>query len=293
MNRRIAIFALAALASPVLAQHDHSSHQMQASSMPFGEEWTHQPLLLPRPMRNGSRNAAVLRPRGLDVSEVVVYASGGPPEKRQVAYPVTLEGAAIATAGPMVGNYHWVVARQEDENEVRVASTVWYFSNPGPAPTEMLLMPKHELEIVPQPLPREHGSYRESEKWSFLIRWQGQPLANQALTLETDSGTRTRTTTGADGIATVLFPRDIAPAGGDAGEHAGHGPRRVKFVLSTERNAEGKRYLTAFNTTYSPDPDRERSLGWGAAFGLIGMVAALPLLRRRTATADFSENKNA
>ena len=41
------------------------------------------------------------------------------------------------------------------------------------APTELLKEPRHELEIVPEPLPREHGSYRESEKWRFLVRFNG------------------------------------------------------------------------------------------------------------------------
>jgi hypothetical protein len=64
-------------------------------------------------------------------------------------------------------------------------------------------------------------------------------------------------------------------------------------VLGTEREADGRRYVTAFNYAYSPDPERSRSVAWGAAFGMIGMVAALPLLRRRAATADFSEKTNA
>ncbi len=72
---------------------------------------------------------------------------------------------------------------------------------------------RHELEIVPDPLPREHGRYRESEKWRFLVRFNGQPLPGQPVTLETEFGTRTSFTTDAAGFATVLFPRDFKPAG--------------------------------------------------------------------------------
>jgi hypothetical protein len=171
-----------------------------------------------------------------------------------------------------------VVARAETAEEVRVASTAWFFGNPGDSPKDLLKVPKHELEIVPDPLPREHGRYRESEKWRFLIRMNGQPQPNQLLLLETEFGSRLSVLSDAAGVATILFPRDFKPA---TTEQTGHGPRRGAFVLSTAHEADGRRYLTAFNYTYSQDADRDRSLGWGAAFGFVGMLAAIPLLRRR------------
>jgi len=260
--KRLALILLT-VAGPAISQHDHSqqaaaapSPEAPAAQRPTGREWTRQPILTPAMSRGGERGTAALKLSGIDAAELTVFAAGGPDERRRVAYPVGPEGAKIEAAAPKVGNYHWVIARQESEAEVRVASTAWYFSNPGPAPTELLKQAKHELEIVPYPLPREHSAYREAEKRQFLVRWNGAPLAAKALTLETEFGSRSS-------------------------------------FLGTEHEADGKHYLTAFNYTYSPDPDRTRSLAWGVAFGVIGMVAALPLLRRRTATADSAEKKNA
>lgn len=281
---------LALLTGAAIAQHDHGASAAGAPR-PAGREWTNQPLLLPAMARGGDRAAALLKPRGLEVATVTVYAPAGPEARLKVEYPVGPEGARIESASRQAGNYHWVVARQEiagDVPEIRVASTAWYFSNPGQAPTELLKQSRHELEIVPEPLPREHGSYRESEKWRFQARWQGQPLAGQAMTLETEFGSRSTQTTDARGFATVVFPRDFKPA--REGEAGGHGPRRARFVLATEREAGGKRYVTAFNHSYGQDADRDRSLGWGAAFGLLGMVAAVPLLRRRAARPDAGGN---
>ncbi len=295
--RTLVLPVLGLMSVGAIAQHDHARGAQPVSSpggqRPAMRAWTQQPLLLPAMGRGGDRSGAVLRPMGIEATEVQVAAADGPAERRRVAYPVGPEGARIEAAAPMAGNYHWLIARQESDNEVRVASSAWYFSNPGAAPTELLKESRHELEIVPQPLPREHGSYRESEKWRFLVRWQGQPLANQPLTLETEFGSRSRYVTDAAGVATVLFPRDFSPVAEGAGQE-GHGPRRAKFVLATERlgEADGRRYLTAFNYTYSADPDRERSLAWGAAFGLLGMVAATPLLRRRAAKPN-GENTHA
>jgi hypothetical protein len=287
MHTRPYVLAACLLSGAAFAQHDH--HAMPPDAAPAaappgrpaaGREWTRQPLLLPAMARRGERTAAVLKPRGIEAANVTVFAPEGPAERRRVDYPVDADGARIESATPKIGNYHWVIARAETPEEVRVASTAWYFANPGDSPKALLTEPKNELEIVPAPLPREHGSYRESEKWNFIVRFDSKPLANQPLTLETEFGSRTTFLTDRDGVATVLFPRDFKSVA-DKGEGGGHGPRRAKFVLATEKEAAGRHYLTAFNLAYGQDADRDRSLGWGAAFGLIGMLAATPLLRRR------------
>jgi hypothetical protein len=284
------------LALPALAQHDHGADGApgmtpasagraagrpagRPGGRPAGREWTAQPLLLGKGER-GDRGGAVLTLRGLAAPSVTVYAAEGPADRRRADYPVGAEGARIAAVTPQIGNYHWVVAREENSESVRVASTAWYFGNPGGSPKELLAQPKHELEIVPAPLPREHRSYREAEKWRFQVRFRGQPLAGQSLSLETEFGSRSSSVTDAAGHATLVFPRDFKPAAEDDGNEARN---RARFVLATDKEADGKRYLTAFNYTYSPDPERSRGLAWGAAFGVLGMAAATPLLRRRQA----------
>ncbi len=291
------VLALVAACLPAIAWSQHENHGTPPASAaevrrpPAPREWTRQPLLLPGKNPRGERAQTLLRVQGIAPAVLSVHAPAGPAERRKVDYPVAPEGARIAPAAPQVGNYHWVVAREESAEAVKVASTAWYFSNPGDSPKELLRSVKHELEIVPAPLPREHGSYRESEKWRFLVRFEGQPLAGQPLTLETEFGSRSTFLTDRDGIATVLFPRDFKPATDQAGGD-GHGPRRARFVLATEKEAAGRRYLTAFNHAYGQDADRDRSLGWGAAFGLVGMLAATPLLRRRAARPQ-GDNGNA
>ncbi len=235
--------------------------------------------MIGRPVKD-NRAAALITARGLTAGGVTVYAADGPPDARKREFAIGAEGARIEAVAPKTGNYHWVVAREESPELVKVASTAWHFGNPGDGPTDMLAATKHELEIVPAPLPREHRSYREAEKWKFLVRFNGQPLAGQALTMETEFGSRTSAITDAMGIVTLVIPRDFKqPQKGD-GET--EDPRaRGRFVLATEKEDGGKRYLTAFNYSYTQDPERSRSLGWGAAFGILGMVAATPLLRRR------------
>lgn len=286
---------IAGIAVPAWAQHDSHAPASTAETRRPAQSaeisaWTRQPLLLPAQSPRGERGAARLLPRGIEATQVTVFAPEGPAERHRVDYPVAADGAKIASATPKIGNYHWVIARTETPEEVRVASTAWYFGNPGDSPKDLLTQAKHELEIVPDPLPREHGSYRESEKWRFLVRLNGQPLANQPLILDTEFGSRSTFFTDTAGVATVLFPRDFKPAERKAEGAESHGPRRAKFVLATETTTDGRRYLTAFNLTYGQDGDRNKSLGWGATFGLIGMLAATPLLRRRNSTTGDAKH---
>lgn len=299
---RYILMASAALAMNALAQtHQHPSAptpedggrpslQTKGERAPAGREWTRYPLLLPGMGRGGDRSAVLLRPVGIEAAGAQVFAADGPADRRRVDYPVGPEGIQIEAASPKVGNYHWVVARQESPDMVRVASTAWYFGNPGASPADLLPQVRHELEIIPTPLPREHGAYRESEKWRFLVRLNGAPLAGQPVTLETEFGSRSGFVTDAGGYATVLFPRDFRAAGASAGSHEGHGPRRAKFVLATEKEEGGRHFVTAFNHYYGQDADRDRNLRWGLLFGVAGMIAATPLLRRRESGAEGERN---
>lgn len=272
------------LAGPVSAapepagEHRHGGGTASAA-------WSRQPLLLPLPGQRGERELAQLRPLGITATTLSVFAPGGHADERRRDYPIAAGVARIAPAGPQIGNYHWVTMREETPELVKVASTAWYFANPGPPPGGLLAESRQELEIIPEPLPREHGSYRESEKWRFRLRLNGQPLVRQVLNMETEFGSRLRFVSDAAGVVTVLFPRDFTPVDASNAAAGGHRRQSAGFVLSTEAELDGRHYLTAFNLSYGPDADRQRSLGWGAAFGLLGMLAASPLLRRRGQSA--------
>jgi len=273
--KRFLMTAAALVSLSAVAQHQHGGAPASAGR-DTPADWTRAPLLLPTGRGRGDQP---LRLKSLNADRITVFAPGGPVQARVRQLPVEAGIARITPAAPMMGNYHWVQAREVTDAMVHVASTVAYFANPGDAPEALLRESRGELEIVPMPLPREHSRYRESERWPFLVRWQGQPLAGQALILETANGSRSRVVTDDAGVATVVFPRDFDPA--DLAGRDGHDRASAAFVLSTEHRDAGIHYLTAFNQTYSPEPARGRSLAWGAGFGLLGMALATPLLRRR------------
>ncbi len=273
MRRQIVLLALLTASSALFAQHRHAPAEGRERSM----AWTTQALLLPQ--RGEERASSRVRVQGLaGATTLEVFGPAG--GRRSVEL---VDGqATVQTADPGVGNYHWLIAREENAQHVGVASTVWYSGVPGPSPRRLLAQPMSELEIIPDPLPREHGSYRESEKWRFVVRFLGQPLAAQRVLMETANGSRLVVDTDAEGVATVLFPRDFR-SGAAAG---GHERRKAGFVLSTEHQADERHFVTRFNASYGEDADRGRSLAWGAAFGLLGMVSAWPLLRKRSTVSN-------
>ena len=272
MRSILMMITVLAMSPYALAQHRHDGGAPGAGAN--ATSWTTVPRLLPA---GGGRGEVRLALAGIDAPELVIYAPGGAPETRVRHVPVEAGRARISPAAPMTGNYHWVQGREVRPGMVHVASTAVYFSNPGPAPTDLLAETRSELEIVPTPLPREHSRYREGERWPFLVRWQGQALAAQKLVLETANGSRTEALSDADGRAVFVFPLDFDPAQ----RPGGHDRTSAPFVLWTEHRSDGVHYLSSFTSQYSPAPERTRSLAWGAGFGLFGMALAVPLLFRR------------
>ncbi|MBI5917992.1 MAG: hypothetical protein HY849_01275 [Nitrosomonadales bacterium] len=278
--------AASAAEMPLAASAPAAEHAGHASRHTHG--WTNYPLIQ-RSMSKGmdGRGTVLMNASNMQADHLYTYA---PSDAVPHELELTMAGAKLE-ALPKVGNYYWVTAREATPEQVIVASTSYYFSNPGPAPTKMLLSKKHELELIPQPLPREHNSYRAKEKWLFLLRFDGVPLANQPLTLETQNGSTLRFTSDAQGYAEVRFPDDFKPETEEkpvSGEHS-HGPRRASFVLATEHHNGSVHYLTSFNASYGPDAYTDRNLALGLGFTLLGMACGAPLLRHKRKASPASD----
>lgn len=244
-----------------------------------GAAFSTLPMLLPA--GRGDRGGASYCLTNLRATDVEVRNGKGGLQEPDKA---TVEdgGFKVGTAG--VGNYHWLQASEDSAAGRFTASTAHYFANPGPAPTAMLLVSKADLEIVPQPLPREHWRYRAGETWRFLVRFKGRPLADTGLRLETSGGTQQVLKTDANGLVKVTFPDDVkAPTRHGASGHANHGrgPEN-RFVLAVGLTEPGGRYhLTGFNHSYGEAYDAGRSLPMGLGFLALGGLLATPLTFRR------------
>ncbi len=268
----------------------HAGHG-EAAGKDRPAAWTVFPILKTR-MSGESRERRVLMivPQGVAASHVDAYSNNLADARAHRQLPLEMAGARLDK--PESGGFHWLAAREEQEDTVRVASTVTFSSERGAQnPTAMFMQQKHELEIIPQPYPREHSRYRANENWRFLVRFKGKPLASQWVRLETRNGTRFDFASDAQGVVTVGIPDDFKDDNRKAGEHD-HGRRSADFVLATEHAEGGKTYLTAFNAGYGADAFDQRSLALGLGFTLLGMIGAAPLLRQRKDTKPAGEAAN-
>ena len=283
-----------AAAQPGTAAEEHASHVESADTGGaagkggFGGgagrpvSWTAFPTLKTRMSGEGrERRVVSVVPQGIVANSIDAYSNNAGDAKGHRQLPLDMAGAKLDK--PESGGFHWLSAREEQADKVRVASTVYFFSDRGAQnPTALFMQQKHELEIIPQPYPREHSRYRANEDWKFLVHFNGKPLANQKVFLETANGTKFELVSDAQGVVTVSIPDDFKSETRQktAGSHD-HGRRSADFVLAVEHVEGGKSYLTAFNGSYGADAFDQRSLAMGLGFTLLGMIGAAPLLRQR------------
>lgn len=267
------------------ADHDHSGMlATHGAARPMS--WTGYPLLRTRMSGENRKRTVTIMPQNLAVGSVDAYSNNLKSQDMHRQLPLEIGGASLGK--PDTGGFQWLAAREEQPDKVLVASAVYYFGERGAKnPTAMFMQQKYELEIVPQPYPREHSRYRADEDWRFLVRFNGQPLANQKVVLETQNGSKAEFVSDAQGVVTVHLPNDFKAeeeTAQNAGKHS-HGVRASDFVLAVEHAEGGKTYITAFNGSYRPDAFDKRSLAMGLGFTLIGGLCAVPLLRQRKIAA--------
>jgi len=267
------------------AGHDHAAMAgaMGMEGMGRPKAWTELPLLKAKMSGTNRENTVVMIvPQNIVVANIDAYSNNIKDENAHRQLAMEMAGAKLDK--PATGGFQLLSAREEQADAVHVASTVYYFGERGAKnPTDMFMQQKNELEIIPQPYPREHSRYRANEDWKFLVRFNGQPLVNQKVDLETSNGSKVEMVTDAAGVLSVHVPNDFKPVE-EKKEGAGHdhGMRRgADLVLATEYVAEGKTYLTAFNSAYGADAYDKRNLAMGLGFTLLGMAGAAPLLRQK------------
>jgi len=257
------------------AGHDHAA--MGGMGRPMA--WTGYPVLKTR--MSGENRETTIVPQNIVASGIEAFSNNLQDAAGHRQLALGMAGARLDK--PASGGFQWLAAREEQGDRVLTASTVHYLGERGAKnPTAMFMQQKHELEIIPQPYPREHSRYRAGEDWKFLVRFNGQPLAGQKIALETSNGSKAGLLSDAQGIVNLHLPDDFKAEeeASEAGRHS-HGRRGADFVLATEHAECGKTYLTAFNSGYGPNAFDQRSLAMGLGFTLFGGLCAVPLLRQR------------
>ena len=275
---------------PGYGEHHHAAmmHGMGKST-----SWTLYPTLNARMHSENGETTTTIMPQKIVTSGIDAWSNNVKDDNAHRQLALEMGGAMLDK--PANGGFHWLSAREEQGDTVRVASTVQAFGERGAKdPTAMFMQQKHELEIIPQPYPREHSRYRANEEWKFLVRFNGKPLPGQEVYLETSNGSMSEFVSDELGVFSMHVPDDFKAQVQEETQAGGHnhgGRAAAELVLATEYVDNGKSYLTAFNSSYGPNAFDQRSLTLGMGFVVLGMLGAVPLLSRRKSGSRFGTGR--
>ncbi len=180
-------------------------------------------------------------------------------------------------------NYHLLKAVRRSPEVVETALRYRYFNGKpsGYSPQMLLDAQQAQLEIIPAPLPREHARYETGKYAEFIVRFNGEPLVNQPLSLVTGNGSRLELKSGVGGRVRVAMPDDFDEV--NPGQRAN---RPAEFLLSVEKAHQGVSHVTTLSAPYHVNPNHWRSTWGGLAamgFGFIGGLLWLGAVRREEA----------
>lgn len=182
---------------------------------------------------------------------------------------------------PKMGGYYAMVA--EGNSTDTTFSAIRYLSLHGRpskiSPTKLTALPKADLEIVPDPLHREHDRYTASKTYRFVAMFEGKPLGNTSITLETRNTPAHTYTTDAEGVAEITLPNDFRNVKPDRRAN-----KPSEFLITLRHVANGTHYVSTFTMPYSANPnDFWQSQEWGAGAIFIGFLGGLLIYRRQSA----------
>lgn len=274
------IAQVAGLAFVLASSGAHAQHAGHGETPkgPSAPQWTNLPMVISS--GGFSRSGAKYQTYNMHAMQGASYASyDGQGEEALNAATQTVaieEGGALSVKSGKKGGYYLVrVVGHGPAGEDAIATTLKYFSNPGPAPRDLLNAGRPGFEIVPAILPREHGHYRENETWPFVVRMDGKPQAGLTVALETSNGSKSEYTTQDDGIVKVTLPGDFKDIPKEQWNHGS--PPPSKFVVAVRHGG----LLATYNDSYELDAYGDKNLWAGIGFAMLGMAVAVPLVRRR------------
>lgn len=178
------------------------------------------------------------------------------------------------------GGYYALVAEANisgmEYSAIRYLSTMGKPSHVSPS--KLTALNKTALEIVPDPLHREHDRYTASKTYRFVAHFGNTPLTNTPIVLETRNGTFETFITDSHGIVDITLPNDFRGIQPNRREN-----KPSEFLLTLQHNADDRHYVTTLSMPYSVNPnDFWQSQQWGAGAVLIGFLGGLIMYRRHS-----------
>lgn len=166
-------------------------------------------------------------------------------------------------------SYHLLIAQRGNNgtHETAIRYIPLRGKPSGHSPSELTAFDKTRLDIVPDPLPREHWHYKAGDTIQFIVRFDGRALASNPVSLSTSHGSLLRTTTDEKGRA-IFTLRDDFPEtrpGRSNNESA-------ELLVHTKHSDNENNYATWLSADYQVNPAHWRDTGLGVMVASGGFI---------------------
>jgi len=224
---------------------------------------------------NNRRAAKIFQLTGAEHSRVTMIM----PDLSRREIP--LDNGLLTFRPSGIDNYHALLAQRKhkgvDESAIRY---IYSFGKPsGHSPAELTQLVKTDLEIIPDPLPREHWHYKAGHEAAFLVRFKEHPLASTSVTLFTNNASLLEATTDTQGRVLFKLPDDypITQAGNNANPAA-------EMMLHVKHTDNGQQYASWLSADYRANPEHWKNTQLGVMVTTGGFLfgAFMTGLGRRT-----------
>lgn len=196
--------------------------------------------------------------------------------------PLTINNGKITLPKTGVDNYHAIVAKQRDDNSENVVIRyVYRHGKPsGHSTSELTAQNKADLEIIPDPVPREHSRYYSKQVWDFIVKFKGQPLVQHPVMLNTSNGTIMLKKSDDYGRVSFKLPDDFSQIA--IGERD---RRKAELHIVTELTLDNEKWFTQLDSDYSVSESYWRLTFLGVIVMVIGFMLGVLFIRRNNIEA--------
>ncbi|MCW8931248.1 MAG: DUF4198 domain-containing protein [Gammaproteobacteria bacterium] len=205
--------------------------------------------------------------------------------------PLTAEEKGNKYILPKTGmdNYHALVAERKTESTHESALRYPYMRGKpsGHSPDKLVSDSKLPLEIVPEPMIREHWRFYSSNKHDYKVLFEEKPLKDTWVILQTSNGSKMDAKTDGDGKVNFTLPEDFQDI--KPGRRAN---KPAEFILRTVHISDGITYKTNFSAPYSVNPSHWNSNLGGILSLSVGFLSGIVIMRRHNNKMNEEKKNN-